>query len=125
MFIVDRQIRPEPLDGARGRTLASLDSCDLRDRFYSWREASGRRFVCSIFRAEEEGVVALFSQAVVIGVAREGAERRPVCVLAAHDFETPEGRSIRADALTLGANEWHVHFGADDDARAIARTLLN
>lgn len=111
---------------ARGQELASLNSCDLRDRFYSWRGASGQRYVCSIFRLNEESVVADFSQAVVIGVAREGAARRPICVLCSSDFETDTGRIIRADARALGANEWHVHFGARDDMlRGLAAALLN
>lgn len=137
MFVIDRLIRHEERGAraemtsgasppARGRELASLDASDLRDRFYSWRGASGSRHVCSIFRADEETIVALFSQAIIIGVARKGAIRRPICVLASDDFATANGRLVRDDARTLGVNEWHVHFGAGDDLlRGLAAALLN
>ncbi|PWB83238.1 MAG: hypothetical protein C3F11_07765 [Methylocystaceae bacterium] len=121
-----REASADDAPSARGQELASLASCDLRDRFYSWRGASGQRYVCSIFRLDEESVVAEFSQAVVIGVVREGATRRPVCVLRSRDFETDDGRAVRDDARKLGVNEWHVRFGARDDIMlGLAAALLN
>ncbi len=135
MFVIDHLVRhktrvddasPVGAAHARGQELASLDCSELRDRFYSWRAASGRRYVCSIFRTDEETIVADFSQAVVIGVMREGAMRRPICVLASDCFETIAGHIVREDAHALGVNEWHVHFGArDDDMRGLAIALLN
>lgn len=137
MFVIDDQVGQgarvgaqadiSPAAAPRGQRLASLDACDLRDRFYSWRGASGRRHVCSVFGIEEEAIVAEFSRALVIGVAREGTTRRPVCVLSSRDFEGAEGRMIRADARALGGNEWHVHFSAEDDdiLRGLAVALLN
>lgn len=138
MFVIDHPVWRKACVGAhgeassagarpgRGEELASLDSSDLRDRFYSWRAMSGRRYVCSIFRLDEETIVADFSRAIVIGVAREGAMRRPVCVLASDDFETVDGHIVRDDARALGVTEWHVHFAArDDDMRGLAIALLN
>jgi hypothetical protein len=112
---------------ARGRELASLRASDLGERFYSWRASCGRLYVCSVFLAEEAAVIAQFGQAAVIGVAREGASRRPVVVLAAEDFGTARGRRLRADARALGVDEWHVRFcpGDRDLTRRFARALLN
>lgn len=131
MFVIEND-RPSSearaeASSARGRRLASLAGSRLRDRFYSWRGVSGRRHVCSVFGAEEESVVAGFSSAVVIGVAREGLTRRPICVLSSRAFDTARGRAIRADAHALGANEWHVHFcGAREGLpRELAAALLS
>ena len=110
----------------RGQALGSLVSSDLRERFYSWRGASGRRYVCSVFPSAEESTLADFSQGVVIGVAGEGASRRPICVLFAREFESERGRLVRQEARALGASEWHVHFCADDaDFHDLAGALLN
>lgn len=135
MFVVDHLVgqaarlraREASADvAARGQELASLDCCDLRDRFYSWRDAAGQRFICSIFLLHEEDVVADFSQAVIIGVAREGATRRPICLLSSCEFETAQGRNVRAAARAIGVNEWHVRFGAGNGMlRGLAAALLN
>jgi hypothetical protein len=131
MFVVDRVERRDgrpPADEAipRGRQLGALDRTALRERFYSWRAADGERYVCTIFRAEEEALVAGFARAVVIGVAQEGGQRRPVCVLVAEEFDTPSGRLARVAAGALGVNEWHVRFCAlPQVARRLARALLN
>jgi hypothetical protein len=116
----------EPNSG-RGRKLTSLGASALGERFYSWRTSCGSLHVCSIFGADEEAVVAAFRDAVVIGVARDGAERRPVCVLLADIFETIGGRRAREGARALGVNEWHVRFSADAGglARNLARSLLS
>lgn len=112
---------------ARGRELASLRASALGERFYSWRASCGRLYVCSIFLAEEADLLAGFRQAAVIGVARDGASRRPVVVLAAEDFATVQGRRLRADAHALGVEEWHVRFCPGDRGltRRFARALLS
>lgn len=133
MFVVDqverRETGPATAESSaiRGRGLAALHSTSLRERFYSWRAGRGERYVCTIFSAEEEALVAGFARAVVIGVAREGVERRPICVLAAEDFDTQSGRLARVAAGALGVNEWHVRFCAlpGELARRLARALLN
>jgi hypothetical protein len=110
----------------RGQALGALRASKLLDRFYSWRGASGERYVCSIFSLEEETIVADFSQAIAIGVARDGARRRPVCLLPCRAFETDPGRAIRDAARAHGVNEWHVHFGSGDaGSRDLAESLLN
>jgi len=131
MFVVDRVERRQggsAWDASiRGRGLAALDRTTLRERFYSWRAADGEHYVCTIFPAEEETLVARFARAVVIGVALEGGQRRPVCVLLAEEFDTPSGRSSRLAAGALGVNEWHVRFCALPGAlaRRLAKALLN
>jgi hypothetical protein len=110
----------------RGQTLGALRLSYLLDRFYSWRGASGERYICSVFSPDEEGVIAGFTRAVAIGVARDGLNRRPVCVLSSCCFATDDGRAIRAEARMLGVTEWHVHFGAGDAGlRDLADSLLN
>jgi hypothetical protein len=132
MFVVDRVQdrggRPAAAASViRGGGLAALHATPLRERFYSWRAGRGERYVCTIFSAEEEALVAGFARAVVIGVAREGAERRPVCVLSTEEFDAPSGRLARAAAIALGVNEWHVRFCAlpVEVARHLAKALLN
>jgi hypothetical protein len=103
-----------------------LRSSDLLDRFYSWRGASGNRYVCSIFSLEDEAIIADFVQAVAIGVARDAVGRRPVCILSTNDFDTKNGRAIRLDGCAHGVNEWHVHFGSGDAGLSdLANALLN
>jgi hypothetical protein len=110
----------------RGQALGALRASELLNRFYSWRGASGERYVCSIFSLEEETIVADFSLAIAIGVARDGAWRRPVCLLSSREFETAPGRAIRDAARAHGVNEWHVHFGSGDAGlRDLAESLLN
>jgi hypothetical protein len=110
---------------SRGQELDSLvESTNLRSRFFAWRGLSGRRYVCSVFQSGEEGFVAGVENGVVIGVAREGASARPVCVFQAEAGQAR--RSLRDLAQELGVVEWHVHFCADAEAaRDIAGSLLN
>lgn len=110
----------------RGQSLASLSASKLRERFYSWRGASGRRYVCSVFPSIEETIVADFSQGVIIGVVGEGASRRPICVLSADDFDSERGLLVRQEARARGVDEWHIHFGVGDAGlRDLADLLLN
>ena len=106
MFVVDRVERrdrgPAEKSIIRGRELAALDKTSLRERFYSWRAADGENYVCTIFPAEEEALVAGFARAVVIGVACDAGQRRPVCVLLTEELDTPSGRRARLAAGALG-----------------------
>lgn len=110
---------------ARGQELHSLTQAEtLRGRFFSWRGASTRRYVCSVFQAGEAGFVADVTNGVVIGVAREGAAVRPVCVFLAQEGE--DRRPLRELARELCVAEWHVHFCAGEETlRDLARSLLN
>lgn len=118
-------VKTAPMRGApRGQALQSLVATDgLRDRFFSWRGLSGRRYVCSVFRAGEEGFVADVVSGLIIGVAREAGAARPVCVFAARGGER---RELRALAQELGVVEWHVHFCADaQTVRDLSGSLLS
>jgi hypothetical protein len=108
----------------RGQALQSLAETDsLRSRFFSWRGASGRRYVCSVFQSGEDSFIAGVTNGVVIGVAREGATARPVCVFLAQERER---RGLREIARELGVAEWHVHFCADAATlRDLSASLLN
>ena len=108
----------------RGQALQSLAETDsLRSRFFSWRGASGRRYACSVFQSGEASFVADVTNGVVIGVAREGAATRPVCVFLAQERAR---RGLRQIARELGVAEWHVHFCADAASlRDLSASLLN
>lgn len=115
--------RPAARVSPRGQELESLAETEaLRGRFFSWRGVSGGHYVCSVFQRGEEGFVADVQSGVIIGVAREGAGRRPVCVLGAGEGVA----ALRLLARELGVAEWHVRFGADSDAaRDLSGSLLN
>jgi len=111
--------RPEPASRpgrvrVRGESLASLLLSNLGDHFYCWPGFSGRRYIFSVFPSSEEASVSTFTDAVILGVARDGAAARPLCFLTAADFESQEGRAARADARANGCCEWHVHFEATE-----------
>ncbi|MBI1981621.1 MAG: hypothetical protein HYS63_08755 [Methylocystis sp.] len=110
----------------RGQALESLSETDsLRSRFFSWRGASGRRYVCSVFQSGEESFIADVTNGVVIGVAREGATNRPVCVFLAQE-RAVDRHALRRMARELGVAEWHVHFCANAATlRDLSASLLN
>lgn len=111
----------------RGQALRSLaGSQGLRDHFFSWRGASGRRYVCSVFQAGEDGFVADVTNGVVIGVARDGGAARPVCVFLAGEEERRDRYALRRMAREFNVSEWHVHFCADAETmRDLSASLLN
>lgn len=101
---------------AQGQGLAALCGSSLRDDFFSWRGASGRRYVCSVFPREEFAIVEQFEGVTLIGVAGRGAHRRALCVLSSRELR------VRGHA---GVDEWHVHFGDDERKRRdLAASLL-
>ncbi|MBM3577343.1 MAG: hypothetical protein FJX40_06695 [Alphaproteobacteria bacterium] len=137
---------------ARGEALQSLAATDsLRHRFFAWRGASGRRYVCSVFQSGEDSFIADVTNGVIIGVAREGAISRPVCVFLAQERAVDHAafgrnrpnadnvidsqsleralcdrRALRKTAQELGVAEWHVHFCADAATlRDLSASLLN
>ncbi len=119
--------RDAPLGASpSGQALASLLASDLFERFYSWRGLSGRRYICSVFSAADASVVSEFTAAAVIGVARVGAARRPVCVMSSREFDALGDIGSRPGAESNGVSEWHVHFGVDEEAlRDLAGSLLS
>ncbi len=100
-------------DAPMGLPLLALRACSFQDRFYSWAGLSGKRYVCTVFEIGDESALRDFSSAAVIGVSNSGGRRRPICVLRPSDFGSPECRHAVEAAVTLGANEWHVHFTQD------------
>lgn len=115
--------RPAAHVPAHGQELESLAETDaLRGRFFSWRGATGRQYVCSVFQRGEESFIADVESGVIIGVGRESAGRRPVCVLGAGESVG----ALRLLARELRVVEWHVRFGADAEAaRDLSGSLLN
>ena len=109
----------------RGQELDSLVESDaLRSRFFWWRGLSGRRYVCSVFQSGEDGFVADVESGVIIGVARDGAAARPVCIFSAR--QGGPGHSLRELAHELRIVEWHVHFCPDGEPmRDLAGSLLS
>ncbi len=112
-------------DSSPGQALASLVASDLRERFYSWRGLSGRRYVCSVFSGADALVVSEFTAAAVVGVSVSGARRRPVCVMSSREFlELLHGQTEGAGVY--GVDEWHVHFEVDEHGlRDLAGSLFN
>jgi hypothetical protein len=108
----------------RGQELDALAEANvLRGRFFSWRGASGQRFVCSVFHRGEEGFVSDVESGVIVGVAKDGAAARPVCVFGARQNGL---QSLRDLGRELGVCEWHVHFcEGTEAARDLAASLLN
>ncbi len=108
----------------RGQELDALAEANvLRGRFFSWRGASGQRYVCSVFQRGEEGFVSGVESGVIVGVAKEGAAARPVCVFAARQNGLPPLRDLGRE---LGVSEWHVHFCEGSEvARDLSASLLN
>ncbi len=96
-----------PCDGR----LPSLRANDLRDGFYAWHGASGRRYVASVFpfnsRAADAGLPA-FEAFILIPVVRDGPARRPRAVLAV-EWGSARQRAV-AEAIAGGVDEWHVHL---------------
>jgi hypothetical protein len=104
--------RDAPLDCLAGAALGA--------RFHSWRGASGRRYICSVFpvcAGAELGGLPEFDEAVALAVSRDGeGRRRRIAVL---DLCWRDGRfagDLRAagDAVSAGASEWHIHLLAGD-----------
>ena len=91
--------------------LASLRSHDLRDGFFAWHGASGRRYVASVFafdpRARDAGLPA-FEAFVLIPVVREAGRLVPQAAIAV-EWGSVRHRAV-AEAISQGVDEWHVHL---------------
>jgi hypothetical protein len=102
---------------AKGEQLAALCGSSLRDEFFSWRGASGRRYVCSVFPRKDFEIVEQFKGVTLVGVAGRGAQRRAVCVLSSNELLSRGHADV---------DEWHVHFGDDERKRRdLAASLLH
>jgi hypothetical protein len=109
----------------RGQELDSLAEANvLRGRFFSWLGGSGRRYVCSVFQRGEEAFLSDVESGAIIGVVRDGATARPVCVLGARRNDPRP--SLRDLGREFGVTEWHVHFSEGSEVtRDLAASLLN
>ncbi len=104
---------PRTSEDLHAHVLASLFDCDYRQRIYSWTGSSGTQYACIVFRLGDEETIARFPDLAVIGVAREGADRHPVCLRHSSDFSVEENRKLRRDAREMGCTEWHIHFAGN------------
>lgn len=104
---------PRASEDLNAYVLASIFDVDYRERVYSWTGASGSQYACIVFRFGDEETIARFPDLAVIGVARNGSERHPVCLRHSRDFSTEDNQHLREIAEGLGCSEWHVHFAAN------------
>jgi hypothetical protein len=115
-----------PASEGRGQPLASLGASELSDHFCRWRGASGKEYICSVFKKDELYLVAAFSSAVIVGAFDDAGTRRAVCVMPSRAFHLNNDQAMLALAAGSGVDEWHVHFTSDEGcARDLAATLLH
>jgi hypothetical protein len=89
----------------------------MAGRFCAWRGASDQRYVASVYPVDRgAGDMGLpeFESFVLIAVARDAKGRRIVAVTAIE--RASERGPALASGLGGGAQEWHVHFLAEDRA---------
>ncbi|HUO55249.1 MAG TPA: hypothetical protein VMU18_10940 [Rhodoblastus sp.] len=102
-----------PLAAADNRPLAALTRTGLEKLFHSWRGASGRRYICSVYSV---GAPPVFdaSRAVVAAVRRAGPDAGIAFVFALGAESSPEAfKTWSEQARACGAVEWHVHLLAE------------
>lgn len=104
---------PRSCEDLNAYVLASIFDVDYRDRIYSWAGTSGTQYACIVFRFGDEETMARFPDLAVIGVARQGEHRQPVCLRHSRDFNTQDNHQLREAAKKLGCTEWHVHFAGN------------
>lgn len=107
-----------------GDALASLASSDLGENFYSWRGASGVAYVCSVFLSRDEAMLRQFSQAVAIGVHRDGPRLSAVCVAPIEALRSMPGGLFAAHGAAR-IDEWHLHFDDDREIESDLRAALS
>ena len=94
------------------------------EHFHFWRGASARRYAVSVSTIEPSldrfgaaDALPDFDGFVLISVARSGAMRWPLAVVAVE--RSADRRAAMIEAQAVGASEWHVHLlGQDRAARA-------
>jgi hypothetical protein len=90
--------------------LASLDRTGLENLFQSWRGASGRRYICSVYPVGE--APSFDCARAIVAAVRKNAEGASIAFV----FQPgPEGesdglRQWTQKARQYGADEWHVHL---------------
>lgn len=106
---------------AREAPLRSLAGSASR-RFTAWRGRSGRRYVASVFAAQDDHALG-FSDAVLLAIS---AERRIIAARESGQLGIEAAlERWRGTAVAAGATEIHVHLLAEDGAsrRAALRDL--
>jgi hypothetical protein len=101
--------------------LACLDRTGMENWLRSWRGASGRRYICSVYAVGEPPSFD-FDRAVVAAV-RKGEDGGAILFVfePGKDAESDGLRQWTEQARRLGADEWHVHLLAGSpEARAFA-----
>lgn len=104
---------PLKSEDLNAHVLASIFDCDCRERIYSWVGSSETQYACIVFRLGDEETIARFPDLAVIGVARHGSERHPVCLRHSSDFNIENNRNLRQEAREMGCDEWHIHFAGN------------
>ena len=100
----------------RERPLACLQGDVMTARVHAWHGRSGRRYLVTVYPVDhDDPAVALpdLGQAVLIAVARHGAARVPLGMVA---IERASDWSRAVTRLHAGVDEWHVHLLASDRA---------
>ena len=96
---------------------------DFADRFWYWHGASGKRYIHSVYLADQ---CPPLPGAVFVAVRRRGDVREPVAVGRLNKiWDVSTGISGGIDLVAIGAEELHVHLLAreEDAADAVAEDL--
>ena len=94
--------------------LSDLGGIRQADLFCAWRGASARRYVVSVYPVDRDVLEAglpHFDAFVLVSVRWEGRVRRPLAIVAIE--RASDRRLAVAEALSLGAEEWHLHLLAE------------
>jgi hypothetical protein len=96
--------------------LACLDRTGMENWFQSWRGASGRRYICSVYAVGEPP--SFDCDRAIVAAVRKGAPGASIV------FVFQPGPEAESDGLhqwterarQYGADEWHVHLLAGSKA---------
>ena len=106
-------------DKARGSSLAALAGLPISSRFCSWVGVSGRRYVCSVYRASD---CPAFRDAVFLAVIRDmTGQQRVISVRETGAFPEPVVAKAQRDLRAFGSGlEFHLHLLATSPAEQAA-----
>jgi len=98
------------LFAARCLPLACLDRTGMEDWLQSWRGASGRRYICSVYAIGEPP--AFDCDRAIVAAVRKGAEGASIVFVfqPGPEAESDGLREWTEKARQYGADEWHVHL---------------
>jgi hypothetical protein len=103
-------LRQQQAFSARCLPLACLDRTGMENWLRSWRGASGRRYICSVYAIGEPPVFD-FERAIVAAV-RKGEDGGSILFVfqPGPEAESEGFRHWTEQARRQGADEWHVHL---------------